>query len=179
MRWDELEKRTRTLVSRILASAKLDPPPQVICRVKRTAASTPPRLALAEEALEAILGRILDEAVKHAFGDAPARPRVVLTWSLDGQSAALELELHGGRGFDAAGREAFDSGRGGLARFLADTSSGALGWCSQITIQTRDGEALWTRRVHEADGTFERGEGGGEWATRLRLIMPVVVEERS
>lgn len=187
MRWDDIGPRTRVLVERIVrktreAGDEAAAPPRVRCTAAETG-DAPPRIAIPEEALEGIMARILDEAARHAFGGSKHRPQISLAWSLDerpgeGRVAVLDVELGGARGFDSAGRQGFDSARGGLARFLADTDRGALGWCMEIEIASRDGVQTWTRKVHEEGSTFVKtGDGGGEWVTRFRLVMPAVIEE--
>lgn len=180
MRWDELEDRTRSLLERLVRRS--EEAPSVRCTVEDPGGAGP-RLAVAEEALEAILARILDEAARHAFAGSDEKPSAHARWSLEarpsGTDAVLAIELHASRGFDEAGRRAFDSGRGGLSRFLADAREGGLGWCSEIEITTRDGDEVWARSVHEPDGAFSRSSReAGPWATRLVLVMPAVIEER-
>lgn len=183
IRHDELDARTRAVAQRILRrSADEGAPLPVRVKVQKVSGQSP-RLALAEEALERILARILDEAVKHGFGEGAARGAVEMTWELqtDGAQepcAVLEVALHGARGFDEAGRRAFDSGRGGLARFLADPEEGALGWCSSVQIVTVDGERVLARVVDGTEGRFQqREEPKPAWATCFVLRFPALIQE--
>jgi hypothetical protein len=184
IRYDELAPRSRKLVQRILHRSGEDGEAELRLRCKAAPLSgEPPRLAVAEEALERILGRILDEAVKHAFEQR--RGGVSMLWSIetapaDERAAVLVLTLHGGRGFDAAGREAFDAGRGGLARFLTDTEQGALGWCSEVRITTHHDGETYRRVLDGSEGRFERVAGEApEWSTCFTLVFPAVIEEAS
>ena len=181
LRWDEAVQRTRALAGRIARKSSSGAAPVVRAGAEAIDGAGP-RVAVPEEALEAILARILDEAARHGRKDGAAGV-IDLGWSLDeGQGgervAVLDVELSGGRGFDEAGRRAFDTGRGGLARFLADADRGALGWCSAIEITTRDGDGVWWRAVNERRGGFEKtGSADGAWDTRFRLVFPAVIAE--
>ncbi len=186
IRYDELAQRTRTVAQRLLkradAAQEGAPAPALTARVAPVAGQ-PPRVAIAEEALERILGRVLDEAMRHQMAQAGTGLAVDLSWSLgEGpgaeRCALLELALHGGRGFDPAGRQAFDSARGGLARFLADTSEGALGWCSSVEIRTVDAGRGHVRVVDGSGGVFEpMQEPPGQWSTLFTFSFPAVIEE--
>ncbi len=183
LRWSEAAQRTRALAGRIVRKAG-DGVPAVAAEAAE-AQGAGPRIAVPEEALEAILTRILDEAARHARTGQGGVASILLRWSLqegqgDERAAVLDVEMSGGRGFDEAGRRAFDSGRGGLARFLSDADRGALGWCSRIEIASRDGGDVWTRAVHETEGRFERTAGQeGSWDTRFRLVLPAVIVEEA
>jgi hypothetical protein len=185
LRWDEAAQRTRALAGRIARKAGEGTGAAAVRAEAADTQGAGPRIAVPEEAVEAILARILDEAARHDPADEGGRSEILLRWSLiegqgDERRAVLELETSGGRGFDESGREAFDSGRGGLARFLADTDRGALGWCSRIEIASRDGDALWTRRVEDEAGRFSRsGDADAEWTTRFRLVFPAVIAEEA
>ncbi len=185
LRWDEAPQRTRALAGRIVRKAGEGAGTPA---VKAEAAGTDgagPRVAVPEEALEAILARILDEAARHARTGQGRKASILLRWSLAAgqggeKTAVLDIEMSGGRGFDEAGRKAFDSARGGLARFLSDTDRGALGWCSAIEIASRDGGEVWARSVHEKDGRFARTEDEeGAWDTRFTLVFPAVIAEEA
>jgi hypothetical protein len=182
IRYDEVAARTRTIVQKVVRRSGDGPGgPGMRIRCKATEPSgQPPRLAIAEEALEGILGRILDEAIRHSFDGSAGG--IELLWSLRSSgkepAAILELMLHGGRGFDEAGRKAFDSGRGGLARFLSDPGAGALGWCSEIVVETVDDGQVWTRTIDGSKRSFEAaGSSNHDWVTRLTMTFPAVVEE--
>ncbi|MBW2262641.1 MAG: hypothetical protein JRG91_11760 [Deltaproteobacteria bacterium] len=197
LRWDEAAQGTRALASRIVRKAG-DGTGHPAVKAETGEADGPgPRIAIPEEALEAIIARILDEAARHARTGQGSKAAILLRWSLgtgkgDEKEAILDVEMSTGRGFDEAGRKAFDSGRGGLARFLADTDRGALGWCSRIEIASRDDDDVWTRAVHETAGRFTKTadvEGvpstssgtrigvEGSWDTRFRLVFPAVIAE--
>jgi hypothetical protein len=187
IRYDEIEARTRALVQKVVRRTGDEAPGGGGLRIRcksSPATGQPPRLAIAEEALEEILARILDEAIHHSYGGGEGGG-IELIWSLGAseseRTAVLELMLHGGKGFDEAGRGGFDSGRGALARYLSDCQAGALGWCSEIVIESVDEGAIWSRRIDGSARRFEPGDDGTKpvWTTRVTLVFPAIVEEAS
>jgi hypothetical protein len=108
MRWDEIGARSRALLERVARRAFKPgtPLPALEARVEAQAGPTPPRVAVAEEALEGILGRILDEAAKHSRWSTGSS--IALAWSLGrgpdgGDAAVVDVEMRGCSGFDEAG----------------------------------------------------------------------------